>query len=60
MAEEQFKDVGDCPVRSIEIELNKHEEPYREKHVGKLWTGAEWITVREARALRDWLNEVLP
>lgn len=55
---ERFKDVGDCPVRSVQIETGEDGCP--EKHIGKLWLGAEWITVAEARALRNWLNEVLP
>lgn len=57
---EQFKDIGDCPVESVEIERNPEDQPHRRSHVGELWVGAEWVNVSQARALRDWLNEVLP
>jgi hypothetical protein len=57
---ENFIDAGDCPVRSIEIERNEDDEPHRRNHVGQLWTGAEWITVAQARVLREWLNQVIP
>jgi hypothetical protein len=57
---ESFLAADDCPVRSIEIERNEDDEPHRRDHVGKLWAGAEWINVAEARALRDWLNKVIP
>lgn len=56
---EQFKDVGDCPIRSVEIQGPDHS-PGMERHVGKIWLGAEWIDVKQARALRNWLNEVIP
>lgn len=55
---EKFNDIGDCPVRSVEIERGDKE--YTEDHAGKIWLGAEWITVSQARALRDWLDEVIP
>ncbi len=58
VAPEKFIDAGDCPVESVEIETG--EERYARKHAGKLWLGAEWITVTQARALRDWLNEAIP
>jgi hypothetical protein len=58
MSTEQFKDVGDCPIRSVEIE--EGDKPHSESHAGELWLGAEWITVQQARWLREWLNEVIP
>ncbi len=56
---EQFKDTSDCPVRSVEIQGPSDDEG-ENRHAGELWLGAEWINVRQARALRDWLNEVIP
>lgn len=56
---EAFKDAGDCPVRTVEIQGPSLELSVQ-KHVGELWLGAEWIDVAKARAFRDWLNEVLP
>lgn len=55
---EKFNDVGDCPIESVEIEAG--ETMVGGRHIGELWLGAEWITVAQARALRDWLNEVIP
>jgi hypothetical protein len=49
--------AGDCPVRTIEFEDDAQAYPDK---VGLLWVGAEWINVAEARALRDWLDSVLP
>lgn len=56
---ERFKDAGDCPIRSVEIQGPSNEAPFAPQ-VGKLWLGAEWIDVAQARLLRDWLNEVIP
>ena len=56
---ERFKDAGDCPIRSVEIQ-GPDDSPAVQKHEGELWLGAEWITVRQARELRNWLNEVIP
>jgi hypothetical protein len=56
---EKFKDVGDCPIRSVEIQ-GQDDSPGVQKHVGEIWLGAEWLDVRQARLLRDWLNEVIP
>jgi hypothetical protein len=58
MSTEQFKDVGDCPITSVEIEDGSQE--WAESHIGEIWLGAEWINVKQARALRDWLNQVIP
>lgn len=56
--EQQFKNVGPCPAcDDMEIERDAKTYP---QHVGKLWMGSTWFTVAEARAVRDWLNEVLP
>lgn len=60
LPKEQFKDAGDCPVRSVEIQGADDGHDGVNKHVGELWLGAEWLTVQQARALRDWLNEVIP
>ena len=56
---ERFKDAGDCPVRSIEIETGDDLGAGAD-HIGELWVGAEWIDVQKARELRDWLNKVIP
>lgn len=29
-------------------------------HFGKVWTDTGWYTLEQARALRDWLNKVIP
>lgn len=57
--DEQFKDAGPCPVRTVEIQRPSTDLGVK-KHVGKLWLGGEWITVEQARAFRDWLNEIIP
>lgn len=57
---EKFKDAGDCPIRSVEIQGEDEGHAGVSSHVGELWLGAEWITVKQARALRDWLDEVIP
>ena len=56
---EKFKDAGDCPIRDVEIQ-KASDTPAFDKHAGELWIGSTWITVREARQLRDWLTEVIP
>lgn len=56
---EEFKDAGDCPVRSVEIQ-GPSDDPVFQHFIGKLWLGAEWIDVQQARELRDWLNKVIP
>lgn len=56
--EERFKNCGPFPGCS-DIEIERDEKAYPQ-HVGKLWMGSTWFTVPEVRALRDWLNGVLP
>jgi len=41
----------------MEIEGNIEDFP---NQVGKIWTGATWLTVEQARELRDWLDEAIP
>lgn len=45
--------VGEETLASIE-----EDEKYWE-HLGKLYIHDNWLTVEQARALRDWLNEVV-
>jgi len=46
---------GSCVEERIaEIE---NAQPNR---IGQVWVDAGWLTVPEARELRDWLNSVLP
>lgn len=59
--EEKFNDVapfvdndGDAIVA---IETDGKAYP---KYVGRLWLGATWLTVAEARKFRDWLDKVIP
>jgi hypothetical protein len=58
---EQFNDIG--PFRDNDgdsmFEIEKNTEDYP-REVGKLWTGNGWLTVADARKLRDWLNKVIP
>lgn len=55
---EQFNELPPCPVcTDIEIERDAKAWP---DHVGKLWMGSTWLSVAEARELRDWLNKVIP
>lgn len=54
---EKFNDVGPfegCPDMCIE------KDPDYSANLGKLWMGSIWFSVDEARALRDWLNKVIP
>lgn len=54
---EKFNDVApfeNCTDICIETDAE-----YPDK-VGKLWMGSTWFSVQEARALRDWLNKVIP
>lgn len=40
------------------IHIECHRD-YPDKH-GLLWTGSTWLTVVEARRLREWLNRAIP
>ncbi len=42
---------------ALEIERNERQYPTK---VGLLWAGGTWLTVAEARALRAWLDRVIP
>lgn len=58
--EQQFRNVGslrrDCwNVAEFETDAEKYP-----KQVGKLYIDGNWFTVKQARELRDFLNEVLP
>lgn len=58
--DEQFRtDAGECPIDGIDIQ-GPDVDPGIRSNVGKLWTGARWLTVAQARELRDWLNEIIP
>ncbi len=41
----------------MEIETRAEDFP---RQVGKLWTGASWLSVAEARRLHAWLGTVIP
>ena len=51
-----FQLPGDIGVRA---EFEKDEKQYP-RQLGKLYVDGNWYTVEQARALRDFLNEVLP
>lgn len=58
---EQFNDVGpflDSDGREC-FGIEKDTKTYL-KFVGQLWVGSTWLTVADARDLRDWLDKVLP
>lgn len=55
---EHFNNVGPFPLCD-DIAIERDAENYPD-HVGKLWTGSTWLSVGEARALRNWLTEALP
>lgn len=58
MESEKFNDVGPCPVcPDMEIEQDSKKYP---ANAGKLWMGSSWLTVAQAREMRDWLNKVIP
>jgi hypothetical protein len=50
-------EAGPCPHKVMEVEKGAENYP---NQVGKLWTGDDWVTVAQARELRDWLNKVIP
>lgn len=57
---QQFNNVGPFSIDGdsvMEIESNFKDYP---QQFGKLWTGATWLTVDEARELRDWLDDAIP
>lgn len=43
-----------------EFEVNSNPSAITAKNAGTLWTGSCWLTVAQARELRDWLNEAIP
>lgn len=55
---ERFNDLPPCPA-CADIEIERDAKNYPE-YVGKLWMGSTWLSVAEARELRDWLNKVIP
>jgi hypothetical protein len=42
------------PIAEIEA------DPRYPKQVGKLWVNSTWMTIEQARELRDWLDEAIP
>lgn len=59
-SDERFRDGKPLRFEGNELACIENDGVEWPDYVGKVWLSHNWLAVSEARALRDWLNEVLP